>query len=118
VEWARVDQCASVEELSDLLLHTSCTPPFTPAFQRDGSPVLDGGLTDNVPLAALPECERVLVLLTRRYPNLPDSDRVCYVQPSRSIPIGAWDYTNPAAIQDAFDLGRRDGEHFVASAHR
>lgn len=113
VEWARADQCTSMEELADLLLHTSCTPPFTPAFTRGGRPVLDGGLTDNVPLARLPDCDRVLVLLTRRYDELPQSKRVTYTQPSRPIPIGVWDYTNPRAIQDAFDLGRRDGEAFV-----
>ncbi len=114
VEWARIDHCDTVEELADLLLHTSCTPPFTPAFSRGGRPVLDGGLSDNVPLAALPECDRVLVLLTRHYLKLPTSERVVYTQPSRPIPIGAWDYTNPAAIQDAYDLGRRDGEAFAA----
>ena len=114
VEWARADRCTSIEALADLLLHTSCTPPFTPAFQRDGRPVLDGGLTDNVPVAALAESKRVLVLLTRCFERLPESERVTYVQPSRQIPIGAWDYTSPSAIQDAYDLGRRDGERFAA----
>lgn len=114
VEWARADQCPTIEALADLLLHTSCTPPFTPAFQRGGRPVLDGGLTDNVPLAALTESKRVLVLLTRRFEHLPGSERVTYVQPSQPIPIGAWDYTDPTAIQSAYDLGRRDGEHFAS----
>ena len=114
VEWARADECSTIEELADLLLQTSCTPPFTPAFSRDGAPVLDGGLTDNVPVAALQDCERVLVLLTRRYQVLPTDSRLHYVQPSQEIPIGAWDYTSPSAIQSAFDLGRRDGEHFAS----
>ncbi len=114
VEWAELNQCKSVEDLADLLLQSSCTPPFTPAFERTGRPVLDGGLTDNVPLAALPESRRVLVLLTRRFERLPASERVTYVQPSQTIPIGAWDYTNPDAIQDAYDLGRRDGEKFAS----
>lgn len=114
VEWARADHCVSIEELADLLLQTSCTPPFTPAFSRHGVPVLDGGLTDNVPVAALRDCERVLVLLTRRYQALPTGPRLHYVQPSQDIPIGAWDYTSPSALQDAFDLGRRDGDLFVS----
>lgn len=113
VEWARVDHCENIDALSDLLLQTSCTPPFTPPLSRNGRPVLDGGLTDNVPVAALPESRRVLVLLTRKFDRLPVSDRVTYAQPSRPIPIGVWDYTQPEAIQDAYDLGRRDGEAFA-----
>ncbi len=113
VEWADAAACQTVEELADLLLQTSCTPPFTPAFERDGHPVLDGGLTDNVPVAALPECERILVLLTKHYREVPNTERVHYVQPSEPIPIGGWDYTDPVALQKSYDLGRRDGEQFA-----
>lgn len=113
VEWVRADHCESVDELTELLLHTSCTPPITPAFYRSGAPVFDGGLADNVPLAALPDCNKVLVLLTRRFEVLPQSDRVLYTQPSAAIQINKWDYTDPEGIQDAFDLGRRDGDTFV-----
>ncbi len=113
VEWASAHECENVLELADLLLQTSCTPPFTPAFRRDGWPVLDGGLTDNVPVAALPECERILVLLTKHYQKLPASERVTYVEPSEPVPIGGWDYSNPDGLQKSYDLGRRDGERFA-----
>jgi predicted acylesterase/phospholipase RssA len=111
-----VSACRSSEELADLILASSCTPPIVPAMYRDGRPVLDGGLIDNVPVAALDPHEfPALVLLTRRYP--PDllrghRDRV-YLQPSRPVPAGKWDYTNPQALQDTFDLGRRDAEMFL-----
>ena len=114
VEWADATRCQTVHELADLLLQTSCTPPFTPAFHRGGRPVLDGGLTDNVPVAALPEAERILVLLTKRYQTLPNSERLTYAQPSEPIPIGGWDYSSPDAIQKSYDLGRRDGARFAA----
>ncbi len=113
VEWAETGECESVEDLADLLLHTSCTPAFTPAFERGGRPVLDGGLTDNVPVAALPECDRVLVLLTKQYRSVPRSPRVHYVQPSAPIELGAWDYSDAEAIQAAYDHGRRDGDAFA-----
>jgi hypothetical protein len=29
--------------------------------------------------------------------------------------VWSWDYTNPAGLQAAFDLGRRDGERFAAA---
>ncbi len=118
VEWAHANDCRDMSELCDLLLHTSCTPPFTPRLQREGRPVIDGGLTDNVPVAALPECERILVLLTRSFPSLPQSERVLYVQPSREIPVEKWDYTRPDGIEQAFALGQSDGREFFASYNR
>jgi hypothetical protein len=30
--------------------------------------------------------------------------------------VSAWDYTDPAGIQAAFDLGRRDGEAFARAS--
>ncbi len=108
-----VSDCATPEDLAELILASSCTPPIVPAMYRQGRPVLDGGLIDNVPIAALAPHEfPALVLLTRRYP--PEllrghRDRV-YLQPSRPVPVGKWDYTNPQGLQAAFDLGRRDAE--------
>lgn len=113
VEWANANDCLTLDELADLLLHTSCTPPFTPRLRRAGHPVIDGGLMNNVPVTALPDCARILVLLTRPHAKLPPSGRVHYAQPSQRIPIEKWDYTRPQAIQDAFDLGRRDGAAFA-----
>jgi len=108
-----VSACQDSTELADLILASSCTPPVVPAMYRNGKPVLDGGLIDNVPVAALmPHEFPALVLLTRRYPPRllqGHRDRV-YLQPSKPAPAGKWDYTNPQALQDTFDLGRRDAE--------
>lgn len=41
-----------------------------------------------------------------------------YVQPSRKVPISSWDYTSPSQIQHAYDLGRTDGEDFLAHLPR
>jgi predicted acylesterase/phospholipase RssA len=112
-EVVRVSACRDSVELAELILASSCTPPIVPAMYRGGRPVLDGGLIDNVPVAALSPHEfPALVLLTRRYPPhllQGHRDRV-YLQPSKPVPAGKWDYTNPGALQDAFDLGRRDAE--------
>ena len=48
-----VRECASAESLADLILASSCTPPFTPVLSWKGRAVLDGGLIDNVPERAL-----------------------------------------------------------------
>jgi predicted acylesterase/phospholipase RssA len=115
-EYVSVRSCPSPEALADLVLASSCTPPFTPALLHGGRPALDGGVADNVPAAAVEADDGpTLVLLTRRYPRLPRHPGRVYVQPSARIPVSAWDYTDAEGIQAAFDLGRRDGEAFASA---
>jgi predicted patatin/cPLA2 family phospholipase len=83
-------------------------------LMQDGKPSLDGGIADNVPVAALADAPgTTLVLLTRRYRRLPAHSQRVYAQPSADLPVSSWDYTNPSGIQGAYDLGRRDGEIFA-----
>ena len=113
-EHVSVRSCPSPEALADLVLASSCTPPFTPALAHGGRPALDGGIADNVPAAAVDADDGpTLVLLTRRYLRLPRHPARVYVQPSAPVPVSAWDYTDAEGLQAAFDLGRRDGEEFV-----
>ena len=113
-------ECDSPAAVADLVLASSCTPPFTSSIRRGGRPVLDGGLMDGAPLFALrARPRRVLALLTRSYGALPppgaEGAQVTYLQPSEPITISKWDYTDPDGIQRTFDLGRRDAEAFVAN---
>jgi predicted acylesterase/phospholipase RssA len=123
-EFVRAQDCASPEQLADLLLQSASTPPFTPVLRRSGRPVLDGGLVDNVPVDALDATPgNVLVLVTRLYPRpgrfvieQPGAggvQRRLYLQPSQRVPISSWDYTRPEGMGHAYDLGRRDGEAFL-----
>lgn len=125
MEAVPVSRCRTPDELADLLLQSSCTPPMTPLMLREGRPVLDGGLVDSVPVEAVEAFARevgrplhTLVLLSRRYRSLPSHPRRTYVQPSRDVPVAKWDYTSPAGLQGAFDLGRRDADAFIASRRR
>lgn len=111
--------CPTPERLADLILASSCTPPMTPLLRWNERHVLDGGVVDNVPWCALgPDPGPTLVLLTRRYPRLPEIPGRTYVQPSAPVTIGAWDYTNPDGLQAAYDLGRWDGEAFARAQRR
>lgn len=113
---ARVNDCRTPGEVAELLIGTSATPPVVPLWRWQGRPVLDGGLVDNVPVGIIrPEERPTLVLLTRRYPpaKLADHPGLTYVQPSRDISVGRWDYTDPRGILETFDLGRRDGRRFL-----
>ena len=75
------------------------------------------GDVDNVPVEPLGEIEaaggRTLVLLTRRYRAVPAIRGRTYVQPSRPIPVGQFDITNPAGVRAAYELGHEDGERFA-----
>jgi hypothetical protein len=39
-----------------------------------------------------------------------------YIQPSRPVPIGQLDITNPAGIRKAYEMGLKDGEAFAKAA--
>jgi hypothetical protein len=113
-DYETVRGCRTPAALADLVLASSCTPPFTPLLRYGGSPALDGGIVDNAPVMGLGNATgRTLVLLARRYRSLPAHPSRVYVQPSTDVPVSSWDYTNPAGLQAAYDLGRRDGEAFA-----
>jgi len=110
------ERCKTAEQLADIILQSSCTPPFVPALFRNGHPVLDGGLIDNVPVVAIKDIQGpMLVLLSRCYPQdkIPAIKGRVYVQPSEPPFISRWDYTNPEGLQKTFDLGRTDAEEFL-----
>lgn len=119
-----VARCETPEDLADLILASSCTPPFTPILHLHGRPALDGGMVDNVPVGALGHVPggapgATLVLLSRRYPRpLPSTQDRLYVQPSRPVPVKGWDYANPEGIRAAYALGLGDGQVFVENALR
>lgn len=111
-----VRECVTPDSLADLIIASSCIPPLTPLARRNGVALLDGGLVSNVPMEGLADGHgETLVLLTRQFKQLPSIPGRTYVQPSQPIPVAAWDYTNDAAVQSTFDLGRRDGERFCSS---
>jgi len=117
---ARLNDCATPDEAADLIMCSSCTPPFVPILSYKGRVALDGGIIDNVPVYAVEDDTAggdVLVLLTRRYgeKSIPRVPGRVYVQPSSEPPVSKWDYTNPDGLQKAYDMGRRDGDVFVKS---
>jgi len=110
--------CTSPEELADLVIASSSTPPFTPIGNFRGEALLDGSMIDTVPAFAAEQVAgilRNLVLLTRPYPRDAigpggeHGDRL-YVAPSRPVPIERWDYTRP----DLLDATIAMGEHEAA----
>ena len=101
------------EELADLIIASSATPPFTPMGRFRGRTLLDGGLVDNAPASAaeaVREVRRNLVLLTRPYPPscLGQKGSRLYVAPTREVPVDVWDYTRPELLDRTIEMGERE----------
>lgn len=111
--------CESPEEVADLVIASSSTPPFTPVGRFRGMDLLDGGICDNVP-ASLAEHElavrKNLVLLTRPYPPGVSGEhgKRLYLEPSEPVPIERWDYREIAPVEETIALGRTDAARYAA----
>ena len=104
---------ASPDEVIDIVLASSATPPFTPIGRCGGQSLLDGGLVDNAPafLAdTIPGVSRQLVLLTRPYPEASTGRRGnrWYLSPGEAVPISRWEYTRPDLVEATIALGDRE----------
>ena len=108
-------RCDDPEELAELVIASSATPPFTPLGRFRGKTLLDGGVIDNVPAfvtESVPEVCRNVVLLTRPYPTplVGHQGGRYYVAPSQVVPVERWDYTRPDLVDDTIEMGRREAE--------
>lgn len=108
-------ECASLDELIELVLASSASPPITRPGRHAGKSLLDGSLVDNAPAFVLDDEEgvrRTLVLLTRPYPVSATGrrGRRLYLAPTEPVPAHRWDYRENAPIDETIELGRRDAE--------
>ncbi|MDC0722859.1 patatin-like phospholipase family protein [Nannocystis bainbridge] len=113
-------EATDVAELSERVMRSSASPPVTPVLRAADRIYFDGCLVDPAPVRALGPTARagaVLVLLNRPQ-ALPSTRNVRYLAPSQEVPIHKWDYTSPARVRKAFDMGRREGEAVRASVER
>lgn len=109
--------CKTPEELADLIIASSATPPFTAVGNYAGRRLLDGGVIDNVPAFLADEVRginRNLVMLTRPYPS--DLTGIqgsrLYVAPREPLPIERWDFTRPDLLEATVAIGERDAERY------
>lgn len=113
-EFVDLSQCGGASDAHRVLRAAAAAPPIMGAVELTGGVAFDGGYTDNAPIPhqQLAQRQRTLVLLTRRYPSLPTffelGDRT-YWQPSEPVPVSTWDCTARSTVEDAYQLGRRDG---------
>ncbi|HVG35507.1 MAG TPA: patatin-like phospholipase family protein [Pyrinomonadaceae bacterium] len=107
--------CETPEELTDLIIASSATPPFTSLGRFNNQRLLDGGIIDNAPAFLADEISEVrqnLVLLTRPYPShvIGRQGSRLYLAPAQALPVHRWDYTRPELIDATIETGERDAE--------
>jgi len=110
--------CETPEELADLIIASSATPPFTSLGRFKGNRLLDGGIVDNVPAFLAdkaPDVKRNLVLLTRPYPShiIGQQGTRLYIAPANPLPVNRWDYTRPELIDATIEAGERDADRYA-----
>ncbi len=101
-----------------LLQAVAAAAPFMLAQKVGGRWGFDGGYSDNAPIPPQTAAERkhTLVLLTRHYPSLPTVfawQGRTYWQPSQKVPVSTWDCRPGTTVDQAFELGLRDGAKFA-----
>lgn len=121
-EFVSVRSCLDARSVTDLVLASSSTPPFTPLFSYQGRHALDGGVLESVPMSGLrPAGAGALVMLTSPYRPvtqrslLSQHSALTYVAPSRHVDGAPWDYANPRLLDAFYSLGKEDGARFVES---
>ena len=109
----RAQECADPEALVRAIFQSSAAPPVFPVTRLGGRPALDGGLVEHVPLSAVSDCRRPLVLLSRYRATLPRNVHERFVCPSKPVPVAPWDFASPDRVVATFELGIEDGGRFV-----
>lgn len=111
----RIDgrEAARAGQLIDLICAAATIPPVFKVPEWDGSRVLDGGMREKV-LIPDPDEGSTLILLTRRYRNLPDERGRTYVQPSREVAADKIDFTDETKVTRTWEQGEVDGEAWLA----
>jgi len=115
--------CHEPEDLVDLVLASSATPPFTAIGRHRGRRLLDGGMVDNAPAFVAeqaPGVARNLILLTRPYPkeSVGWQGTRLYLCPTEPVPINRWDYTSVDRVDATVALGRADAKRHAAALAR
>lgn len=113
-EQVLVDARAAARDgrLVDLVCAAAVIPPVFNVQNWDGRPVVDGGMANKAPLPD-PDRGRTLILLTRKFRNLPDHPGRVYVEPSESVPADKIDFTSQEKIAATWKAGESDGRAFL-----
>ncbi|EAU40339.1 Patatin-like phospholipase family protein [Fulvimarina pelagi HTCC2506] len=107
-------EAAKQGKLIDLICAAAVIPPVFNVEGWEGKKVIDGGMTSKAPLPS-PDEGRTLILLTRRFKNLPQTERRLYIQPSDEVPADKIDFTDRDKLYRTWEFGEKDAHRFLAA---
>ncbi|ORE93918.1 patatin-like phospholipase family protein [Aurantimonas sp. 22II-16-19i] len=96
----------------DLICNAAVIPPVFNLQGWNGRKVIDGGMTSKAPMPT-GNRGRTLVLLTRKFRNLPEHPDRVYVEPSQAVPADKIDFTDRGKIVATWNAGVADGRSFL-----
>jgi hypothetical protein len=71
-------------------------------------------MVDNVPIHGVDTNQsKTLVLLSRPYKDLPNTDKIKYACPLQKVEVDSWDYTSPKKVLSTFEQGKSDAKHYL-----
>ncbi len=105
-------QAARDGMLIDLICNAAVIPPVFNLQGWNGKKVIDGGMTSKAPMPSNNR-GRTLVLLTRKFRNLPEHPDRVYVEPSEAVPADKIDFTDRGKIVATWNAGVEDGKAFL-----
>ncbi len=109
----------SALELSNLIIASSATPPFTAAGKFENKCLLDGGIIDHVPAFLsfeAPEITHHLVIrVDKRVGNNGEdhpagAGKRLLLAPSKKVEVKSWDFTRPDLVEAIIEQGARDAD--------
>ncbi|MEQ8847170.1 patatin-like phospholipase family protein [Botrimarina sp.] len=99
-------------KLVDLICNAAVIPPVFNLEGWEGTKVVDGGLACKAPQPE-PDRGRTLVLLTRRFRNLPSHPDRVYAEVSDETHADKLDFTDRSKIEATWRQGTEDGRRFL-----
>lgn len=102
------------ETIEQFILNSSCIPPIVDFQSVDNEYYLDGGLTNNLVIEKFSPNAKIIGIyyepttIVGKDPDL--LNRTFLMKPSKKIPIGSFDYTDPVGVRETYELGKRDAE--------
>ena len=106
-EMVDANRAARDGKLVDLVCAAATIPPAFDPPLWDGAPAVDAGMVDQAPLPD-PDEGRTLILLTKRFRNLPEVEGRLYVSPSDEVPADKIDFTDPSKLMETWEMGEED----------
>ncbi|TDL76353.1 patatin-like phospholipase family protein [Palleronia sediminis] len=116
-ELVDANKAARDGRIVDLICAAATIPPAFEPPDWDGRPAIDAGMVSQAPMPD-PDRGRTLILLTKRFDNIPEIEGRSYVMPSREVPADKIDFTDADKLRRTWNIGEEDGMRYLETLGR